>query len=243
MAINSPSSRQTQIMLNQLLLTVFKYLRVNCFLIALSSKLNTFFTVGQRYSFILTATKPAGNYWIRALPSKGLDGLSTGFTNGTNLAILRYAGAAAADPTTSEQTNPVLLQETQLVPLNEPQAPGLPHRGGGDVNHNFVLGYNRHTKLFTVNGASFEPPPVPILLQMLSRVKPAQHLRPVGSIYTLPRNAVVEISIPWFGEPVRQFAIYIYRTITSCHLFSTLSTYMGYVSWYPEFMKVKQTFV
>lgn len=212
------------------LLTVFKYLQVKFCPDHLKFKINRLFLIGQRYSFILTATKPVANYWIRALPNAGQDGLSKGFTNGANLAILRYAGAAAGDPTTNTTKNPVLLQETQLVPLTNPPAPGPPYRGGGGVNLNLVLNFDSETNLFTINGASFVPPPVPVLLQILSNSKPAQQLLPAGSVYTLPRNKVVEISIPPFGGiPVSCFAIFIYWPITSCQLFSTLSTCMGYV--------------
>jgi len=48
---------------------------------------------------------------------------------------------------------------------------------------------------FLVNGASFAPPSVPVLLQILSGAHTAQDMLPPGSVYTLPRNKVVEVSM------------------------------------------------
>lgn len=52
---------------------------------------------------------------------------------------------------------------------------------------------------------TFLPPSVPVLLQILSGAKAAQDLLPSGSVYTLPPNKVIEISIPGGtpGAPVR----------------------------------------
>jgi iron transport multicopper oxidase len=152
--------------------------------------------IGQRYSFILNATQPVDNYWVRALPNNGLNGLARGFTDGSNSAILRYEGATDADPTTSQPTNPTLLDESQLVPFEDPAAPGPPTLGEADVSINLALSFNRTNSRFYINGTSFEPPSVPILLQLLSGARNAQDILPAGSIYTLPPNKVVEVSIP-----------------------------------------------
>jgi iron transport multicopper oxidase len=57
---------------------------------------------------------------------------------------------------------------------------------------------------FLVNGAPFIPPTVPVLLQILSGARTAQELLPPGSVYTLPPNKVIEISMPGgaLGSPV-----------------------------------------
>jgi len=57
---------------------------------------------------------------------------------------------------------------------------------------------------FQVNGVSFDPPTVPVLLQILSGVKNASDLLPAGSIYGLDPNKSVELTIPGiaFGGPV-----------------------------------------
>lgn len=146
---------------------------------------------GQRYSFILTTNQPVNNYWIRANPNIG----TTGFANGVNSAILRYAGAPIADPTSrSTSINP--LKETSLSPLQNPGAPGKPFPGGADVNLNLNIVFDTTSFEFTINGASFIPPTVPVLLQILSGAKTAQELLPPGSVYVLPPNKVIEVSIP-----------------------------------------------
>ena len=50
--------------------------------------------------------------------------------------------------------------------------------------------------MFQVNGVTFESPTVPVLLQILSGAQTAQQLMPTGSVYVLPKNAVIELSIP-----------------------------------------------
>ena len=49
---------------------------------------------------------------------------------------------------------------------------------------------------FLVNGFTFEPPTVPVLLQILSGMKNAWDLVPTGSIYGLQHNKSVELTIP-----------------------------------------------
>ncbi|CAA7264102.1 unnamed protein product [Cyclocybe aegerita] len=145
----------------------------------------------QRYSFVLTANQPIDNYWIRALPN----GNPVGFDGGVNSAILRYSGAPVAEPnTTSTSSNPML--ETNLHPLENPGAPGIPVPGAADVNLNLQIVFNLTSLLFTVNNATFIPPSVPVLLQIMSGSLTAQELLPPGSVYVLPPNKVIEISMP-----------------------------------------------
>jgi hypothetical protein len=58
---------------------------------------------------------------------------------------------------------------------------------------------------FTVNGVSFQPPSVPVLLQILSGTQNASDLLPSGSIYGLEAGKSVELTIPAFAfaGPVR----------------------------------------
>ncbi|KAK7024867.1 laccase [Favolaschia claudopus] len=150
---------------------------------------------GQRYSFVMKANQNVGNYWIRANPNFG----HTGFAGGINSAILRYIGAPNKEPTTnSTSTKP--LVETALHPLVPMPVPGLPVPGGADVNINLNIALDLTTFKFTVNGAAFVPPTAPVLLQILSGAQAAQDLLPSGSVYTLPPNKVIEISIPG-GSP------------------------------------------
>ncbi|KAL0059253.1 hypothetical protein AAF712_014003 [Marasmius tenuissimus] len=119
-----------------------------------------------------------------------------GFEDGTNLAILRYKDAPEVDPTTTshEYVNP--LKEQNLHPLEKPGAPGEPHEDGADVHLNMALGFDLNTKQFTLNGASFVAPSVPVLLQILSGAASAESLLPSGSVYSLPPNKTIQISMP-----------------------------------------------
>ncbi|KAJ7097240.1 laccase [Mycena belliarum] len=151
--------------------------------------------VGQRYSFVLTANQKPGNYWIRADPNLG----TQGFDGGLNSAILRYVGAAKVDPTTNS-TGTTALVETALHPLKRTPVPGKPFPGGADLTFHFNIAFNRTTLKFEMNGATFVPPTAPVLLQIMSGAQAAQDLLPAGSVFTLPPNKVIEISIPG-GSP------------------------------------------
>lgn len=178
--------------------------------------------VGQRYSIILHANQPVSNYWIRADPNSG----TTGFDGGLNSAILRYLGAPIADPASNQTTSIAPLVETNLHNLVPSVVPGAHVPGGADVNLNLNLLFDFTTLRFTVNGASFVPPTVPVLLQILSGAQTAQDLLPPGSVYTLPPNKSIEISIPGgtaVGGPVSVEHEYIY--ILTHYLFSILSIY------------------
>ena len=63
-----------------------------------------------------------GNYWIRANPNNG----NTGFDGGVNSAILRYVGADAVEPTTTQSASTNALVETNLHPLENPGAVSCP---------------------------------------------------------------------------------------------------------------------
>ncbi|KAJ7136937.1 yellow laccase [Mycena epipterygia] len=149
---------------------------------------------GQRYSFVLNATQPVSNYWIRAQPNAAAN---QGFVNATNSAILRYVGAPTQDPTTnSTLTQP--LVETALHPLVPTKVPGKPVPGGADYNFqlNITLNTSAPVSEFLINGNTFVPPNVPVLLQILSGAHTAQELLPEKNLFELPPNKSIEISIP-----------------------------------------------
>ncbi|KAJ6549619.1 laccase [Mycena vulgaris] len=149
---------------------------------------------GQRYSFVLTASNKPSNYWIRAQPT--LAGTNQGFVNATNSAILRYVGAPVADPTTNS-TSKLPLVETALHPLVPTPVPGTHTPGAADVmSLRLEISLDFTTFLWKINGSTFTPPTVPVLLQILSGAQQAQDLLPSGSVYTLPPNKVIEVSIP-----------------------------------------------
>ncbi|KZV69698.1 multicopper oxidase [Peniophora sp. CONT] len=144
----------------------------------------------QRYSLVMAANQPVSNYWIRAQPNN----INASFANGMNSAILRYAGAKAVDPTTTSSAHQ-LLSEQDLHPLTNPVPPGAPVPGGADINIEFDVSFNGSNGLFSINNVPFEPPSVPVLLQILNGA-PASSLMPQGSIYTLAPNKSVELTIP-----------------------------------------------
>lgn len=155
---------------------------------------------GQRYSFVLNANQPIGNYWIRAQPNVG----TQGFAGGVNSAVLRYVFAPNKDPTTTQTPSTQPLLETNLVPLTNPGAPG--GSAPADVALNLAIVFDLATRRFFINGATFTPPnSLAVLLQILSKTTPPQDLLPKGSVYELPRNKVIEISLPGGspGSPVR----------------------------------------
>ncbi|KAG5638595.1 hypothetical protein H0H81_011681 [Sphagnurus paluster] len=151
---------------------------------------------GQRYSVVLIADQPVSNYWIRANPDiRG----HPGFDGGRNSAILRYQGAPAVEPTNTDTTSTNPLKEINLHALLDPLAPGSPWQGGADVSLNIAHTFNFQTFQFEMNGAAFHPPTVPVLLQILSGAQNAQDILPQGSVYALPANKVIEISLPGTG--------------------------------------------
>lgn len=155
---------------------------------------------GQRYSAVLMALQPIGNYWIRADPND-LRGLP-GFDGGRNSAILRYAGAPAVDPTTPLKPSVRPLREIDLHPLTNPLPPGKPWVGGADVVLNIKHKFDFDLFKYTMNGHPFLPPTVPVLLQIMSGAQTAQDLLPTGSYYALPADKVIEISFPGSGIDV-----------------------------------------
>ncbi|VDB90317.1 unnamed protein product [Peniophora sp. CBMAI 1063] len=142
----------------------------------------------QRYSLVMAADQPVDNYWIRAAPNN----IASGFTIGTNSAILRYAGAGTSDPTSTSSPS-LKLNEQDLHPLTDAAAPGAPTPGGADIN--IELDVTLANNIFSVNGVPFSSPDIPVLLQILSGT-PASSLLPTGSIYPIALNKSVEIVIP-----------------------------------------------
>ena len=153
---------------------------------------------GQRYSVILNATQPVGNYWIRALANTP----GATFTGGLNSAILRYSGAASQDPTTNHSTSVMPLLEQNLHALINPGAPGIPEYGKADIN--IEISANNIGGVYYMNGVRYRPPTVPVLLQILSGAQDATDLMPNGSVIVLESNKVVELTMKTigFGGPV-----------------------------------------
>ncbi|VDC03558.1 unnamed protein product [Peniophora sp. CBMAI 1063] len=151
---------------------------------------------GQRYSFVLNANQPIDNYWIRSLPNSSSENFNNeNFTNGLNSAILRYKGAKEQDPTTPLKPSVLPLIETNLHPL----VPSPPPAKADTVIRlpiNLVLNNTANTGTFFINGTSFVPPKIPVLLQLLAGNTTTQDLIPKGSIYTLEPNTTIDLVVP-----------------------------------------------
>lgn len=160
---------------------------------------------GQRYSVVLVANQPVGNYWIRSQPNQ--DRGVQGFDGGVNSAILRYAGALAVDPQTPFLPSTQPLNEVNLSPLSNKAAPGNASADGADVSLTISHFFDFDSFTFKMNGVAWIPPTVPVLLQILSGAHTAQDLLPQGSIFPLPRNKVIQLTLPGTdgnqGGPVR----------------------------------------
>ncbi|PAV19798.1 laccase [Pyrrhoderma noxium] len=156
---------------------------------------------GQRYSVIVSMDRPIGNYWIRAIPSPAHhhhNSIMQTTEGGINSAILRYDGATSGEPLTGPVIHPVSLREADLHPFVGQGPPGHPHVGGADI----VL-YLKATypgKKIAINGVPFNPPTIPVLLQLLSGANPRSDLDPSRSVYILPANKTVEIVFSGGGE-------------------------------------------
>ncbi|KAL5536674.1 LCC11_6 [Sanghuangporus sanghuang] len=137
----------------------------------------------QRYSFIVTMDQSVFNYWIRAIPNFPENSNNNG---GINSAILRYDGAPDQEPTAAPKANPVQMNEADLHP-------GIPEPGAADVNLRMQIGQNSDE--FVVNGVTFRPPTVPVLLQILSGTTDARSLLPAGSVYSIPASKAIEVVI------------------------------------------------
>jgi iron transport multicopper oxidase len=133
---------------------------------------------------------------IRANPNLG----GTGFAGGINLAVLRYAGANLADPTTNPTTTrPTItapLNEAKLIPLVSPGGIGKAGDGGVDLAMNLAFNFDFTTLTLQINGKSYVSPTVPVLLQIMSGAQAATDLLPTGSVYTLPGNSTIQLSLP-----------------------------------------------
>jgi iron transport multicopper oxidase len=150
---------------------------------------------GQRYSVVLIADKPVDNYWIRSRPNFG----NASFDGGMNSAILRYQGAPQVDPTTVNTPPQNQFVENNLHALINPGAPGIPGYGNADINLNLQV--NNASGYFYINGVTYKPPTVPVLLQILSGAQDPSQLLPDGSVIVLEANKVVELTLSMVTGP------------------------------------------
>lgn len=112
-------------------------------------------------------------------------------------------GAPIADPTSTQQEDWILLNETDLHPIDNIPVPGNPTPNGADVTLNLTLGFDAELFKFSINGRVYTPPSTPVLLQILSGARNPQDFIPPGEVLTVERNKSVQINFPsgLFGGP------------------------------------------
>ncbi|KAG8701183.1 hypothetical protein FRC08_004238 [Ceratobasidium sp. 394] len=147
---------------------------------------------GERYSIVVEANQTVNNYWIRApiTARRSSNTLDPGLVR----AVLRYKGAPASDPTTS-QTSGTTLDIASLKPVENPGAPGgsAPADVVVDLKYGGVSGGETG---WQVNDSQYKPPSLPTLLRILSNnaTKNSDFARSENTI-VLPFNKVVELRI------------------------------------------------
>ncbi|KIM39600.1 multicopper oxidase [Hebeloma cylindrosporum] len=85
--------------------------------------------------------------------------------------------------------------------------PGLPWPGGTDVVLSIFREFDVSSSRYKMNGVSWTPSSIPVLLQILSGARFGQELLPKGSIYPLSPNKVIELSLPGRGQGSAYFSV------------------------------------
>ncbi|KAF5386387.1 hypothetical protein D9757_006713 [Collybiopsis confluens] len=129
---------------------------------------------GQRHSVVLAANQPVANYWINA-PFVGGDPTRNLNQNATlSRAILRYAGAPAADPTAPMSLGPA----------------------AADINITLNLVVTAGKAQWNVNNVSFLAPDVPTLMKILDGANSSADFNVTENTFILPANKIVQVIFP-----------------------------------------------
>ncbi|KAG7093231.1 hypothetical protein E1B28_006917 [Marasmius oreades] len=152
---------------------------------------------GQRYSVVVNANQPVGNYWINA-PFSGGNAASNPNQNLTfSRAILRYSGAPNRDPTTPRTEGPTgsalhQVVEAQISPLvHNPPPPA-------DIQLVFSVAFTplQNGTGWRINNISYQPDRQnPTLLKVIQNGAEAQFNVSEHTI-VLPQHKTVEVVFP-----------------------------------------------
>ncbi|KAJ7686168.1 Cu-oxidase-domain-containing protein [Mycena rosella] len=147
---------------------------------------------GQRYSVVLTANQPIANYWIQTPFVGGAPARNLNQNITLSRAILRYAGAPIADPTTPMDVGPFpeSLVEAELRPLVPQAAPPA------DVNVTLDLEVIAGQAIWTVNGVSFLPPKTPTLMKVLEGASTAADFNATENTFVFPAHKTIQFTFP-----------------------------------------------
>ncbi|KAK7018300.1 laccase 3 [Favolaschia claudopus] len=152
----------------------------------------------QRISIVLHANQAVNNYWIRAPPTGGSPANNPNYNPNLTLAILRYEGAPAVEPTTHDTPELGTKMDDALMHPIAAEGPGK--LGSGPPDFAVTLNIAQPTApFFEINGISYLSPSLPVLLQLLSGAAKPTDLLPSEQVILLPPNSIVDISIPGTG--------------------------------------------
>ncbi|KAJ7062268.1 laccase subfamily 2 [Mycena amicta] len=153
---------------------------------------------GQRYSFVVNANQPVGNYWINAFINGGTKNpnINSTFSRG----ILRYAGAPQQEPQTpmiAPSTGPGirLLNESTLVPFHPTPAPEP------DFNLTFRTFMPEGLTQWEINNVSYVPPSVPTLVRVLEGETQQGDFNMSENTFVFPANKTIQVE---FMDPVNE---------------------------------------
>ncbi|KAK7024890.1 laccase 2 [Favolaschia claudopus] len=155
---------------------------------------------GQRYSVVVTANQPIGNYWINTVLGGGNPARNLNLNVTLGRGVLHYAGAPNAEPTTPMTlgpANPIPLVEGDLRPL-VPEVPPAP-----DFNLTFVTsmtanasspsGFNTQ---WNINNVSYISPVIPTLVKILDGANSAADFNKTENTFVFPANKVIQVTFP-----------------------------------------------
>ncbi|KZS96569.1 laccase, partial [Sistotremastrum niveocremeum HHB9708] len=137
---------------------------------------------GQRYSVIVKADQPVGNYWFRTTPTPNITNWDQNKDPAVNNAIFRYEGAPIAEPTTTFTPPTKTLREWDM-----PGGTGLPDK-------TFVVPINLAT-IWTLGNGSFFGTAVPTLMQILTGSISAQKALGDDNVVTIGYNETIDLTL------------------------------------------------
>ncbi|KAJ7877345.1 Cu-oxidase-domain-containing protein [Mycena leptocephala] len=146
---------------------------------------------GQRYSIVVNANQPVGNYWINTILNGGnpVHNLNLNVTLGRG--ILRYKGAPAQEPAT-----PMTLGPAVQIPLEEPCS-RFPQAPTPDFNLSFVTAISATPPVhWTINGISYKSPVIPTLVKVLDGANSSADFDPSENTFVFPANKVIQVEFP-----------------------------------------------
>ncbi|KAJ7889560.1 laccase 3 [Mycena olivaceomarginata] len=159
------------------------------------------FVVAQRISIVLNANQTVDNYWVRCFqsPTGGSPANNPNFQPNLTLAILRYVGAPAVEPTTVN-TPGAKLDDGLMHPIAS-EGPG--NLGSGPADLAVTLNIAQpNAPFFDINGIvrSIFRLPCAVLMLLGSRTSlPPTDFLPSEQVIILKPNAIIDISIPGGG--------------------------------------------